>query len=98
MNNSLQSIHTDQCSSHAFLVVAQLETVVSQQWWCLFAADPLAGPSLAEDTLAEDTLAEDILAESWGTLAACHREGTLPLQVPPYYIPLQAFPTCFRDA
>jgi len=93
MNNSLQSIHTDQCSSHALLVVAQLETVESQQWWCLFAADPLAGPSLVEDTLAED-----ILAESWGTLAACHREGTLPLQVPPYHIPLQAFPTCFRDA
>ena len=51
MNNSLQSIRTDQCSSHAFLVVAQLEQVGSQQQWCYFAGGSLVEPSLAEDIL-----------------------------------------------
>ena len=61
-NKGLQSIRTVQCSSHAFFVVAQLESVVSRQQWCLFAAGPLAGPSLAEDIPAEDIPAVDVPA------------------------------------
>ena len=52
----------------------------------------MAGPSRA--------LAEDILAEQGGTLAACHREGALPLQDPLAfrYILQQAVATCFKEA